>query len=429
MKNIIETLYPMNRCLLGAGYDNALEFIKHLLDLEIIEIPSGTKLESWTVPNEWRIKEAWVKNKKGEKIIDYSKDPMSLMVGSYPVNAVISREDLVSHLHYSEDRPLAIPYTYNLYGDEWGFNIKRDEFMTKNKKVNKGIELENEKDFIPTLKWNFPDEQYTVFIDSENVPGKMKLGVHTIPGKSDREILLFAHLDHPFQADDNLSGVACLINMVNKIKCEHTVKIVFCPETIGSIGYATTQDISKVDFMMAVDICGNDNELVLQQSFIPSKINSAMYLSLRGSGQSFKLAKFRNLVGSDEYVFNDPKIGIPGLMLTRFPYDYYHTSDDTPEKINYESIEKTGEGILKAIEIYEKDFIPLKIFKGPLMRSKYGCQQTTHQLNLPWDYLMYSLDGTKSISELCVLYSLDFDLVHEVMEKLINDGMVKKINI
>ena len=84
---------------------------------------------------------------------------------------------------------------------------------------------------------------------------------------------------------------------------------------------------------------------------------------------------------------------------------------------------------MKAIEIYEKDFIPLKIFKGPLMRSKYGCQQTTHQLNLPWDYLIYSLDGTKSISELCVLYSLDFDLVHEVMEKLINDGMVKKINI
>jgi aminopeptidase-like protein len=233
MREIIETLYPMNRCLLGAGYDNALKFIEHLVKLDVIEIPSGTEVGTWTVPNEWVIREAWVKNSKGEKIIDYSKDLMSLMVGAYPVNQKMKREELIKHLHYSEEMPDAIPYTYNLYGTEWGFNVKKSEFLVKNDEEISSLKLEGGKEFIPKYAWNIPEDEYEVFIDSENKPGVLKIGVHTIKGKSDREILLFAHLDHPFQANDNLSAVACLLDLANKIKAEHTIKIIFCPETIG----------------------------------------------------------------------------------------------------------------------------------------------------------------------------------------------------
>lgn len=419
----------MNRCLLGAGYDSALEFLRHLLPMEILQVPSGTELETWTVPNEWIIRDAYVKNSKGEKIIDYKTEPLSLMVGSPPVNTILTREELVNHLHYSNEKPDAIPYTYNLYGNEWGFNIRKNKYLVKNDAVMAGVKLENGKEFVPSLKWNIPEDKYEVVIDSEYKPGVLNIGVHTILGKSDREILLFAHLDHPFQADDNLSGVAALFNIANKISCEHTVKIVICPETIGSIAYALLADISKVDFVIAVDICGNKNELVLQQSFADSKINKAMYLALRSSGESFQMARFKSLTGSDEYVFNDPNIGISGIMLTRFPYKEYHTSEDTPDKIDYKQIEKVGEAILKAIDIYEKDFIPVKNFKGPLMRSKYGCQQPTHQQNLVWDYLIYSIDGKKSLSELCVQYTMDFDEVYKILYKLEKDGKISRANV
>jgi aminopeptidase-like protein len=108
-------------------------------------------------------------------------------------------------------------------------------------------------------------------------------------------------------------------------------------------------------------------------------------------------------------------------MLTRFPYPEYHTSKDTPEIIDYDKIERTGQVILKAIEIYEKDYIPVKNFKGPLMRSKYGIQTGNAQMNLAWDYLLYNLDGKKTLAELCVGYGLDFDLVYEVFNKLGNE--------
>ncbi len=257
----------------------------------------------------------------------------------------------------------------------------------------------------------------------------MKLAIHTIPGKSKREILLFAHLDHPYQANDNLSGVACLVDLARKIKSDYTIKIVLCPETIGSIAYAHTQDISKVDFVLAIDICGNDNALMMNKTFdVENRLNKVVHCAFRSIGEGHRKAPFRGQIGSDETVFNDPLIGIPGVMLSTYPYREYHTADDTPDKINYEKITETQNVILKTIEIWEKDFIPKKLFKGPLMRSKYGVQSTSKQQNLCLDYLFYSINGKKSVAELCAEFELTFETVLEIINKLIHDGYVERID-
>lgn len=417
----------MNRCLLGEGYDSALEYLKHLIKLDVIEIPSGTQLGSWTVPDEWVIRDGWVKNEDGEKIIDYKKDPLSVVVGSLRIHATVKLDELREHVHFSEDRHDAIPYVFKFYDKDWGFCMPKSKVREKNNDPIAGIKTEDGREFVPKFKDKLPEGEYEVFVDSEYRPGKMKIGVHTIPGESDREILLFAHLDHPFQANDNLSAVACLVDLATKIKSKRTIKIVFCPETIGSIGYAFTQDLSKVDFMIAVDICGNDGMILLQKSFDKDhKINKIAHLAIHNLQQSYQKGEFRSTIGSDEYVFNDPIFKIPGIMLSRFPYPEYHTSDDTPDKINYEKITDIQKVIANIIEYWDNDYIPVKIFKGQLMRSKYGINFLNAQGNLSIDYLIYNIDGKKSLSELAADYGLDFKFTYALFEKMIADGLIKK---
>lgn len=421
-KNIIETLYPMNRCLLGEGYDSALKFIEHLIPLEILEFKSGTKIGTWTVPEEWVVRDAWIKL-NDKKIIDYKQNPLSLVVGSIPIHGVVSLDELRNHRHYSDEMPDATPYIFKYYDKNWGFCFPKNEILEVNER--EPVELKDYEG--KEVKDKFAEGSYEVFIDTEYKPGVMKLGVHTIKGTSDREILLFAHLDHPHQANDNLSGVACLIDLATKLKAEHTIKIVFCPETIGSIAYSLTQDLSKVDFMIAVDICGNTNSVLLQKSFdAEHKINRVAHLAIHSFSETYRKGAFRNTIGSDEYAFNDPKVGVAGIMLSTHPYKEYHTDQDTPEKIDYEQIEKMGKIIQKIIEIWEKDYIPVRKFKGQIMRSQYNIQTPSPQVNLSWDYFFYHMDGKKSLAELCAEYGLNFDYVYGIMEKLLEDKIIRK---
>lgn len=401
IKTTIEELFKLDRQLLGPGYDSALEYLSMLIGLKITSIPSGTQFGTWTVPEEWVAKEAWVKY-KGKKIIDFSKEPLSLVVYSIPFQGKISKEELLKHLHCSESLPDATPYVFKFYDRDWGFCLPK----TKLDKLKDG--------------------EYEVFIDTEFKPGNLKYGVHTIKGESEREILFFAHLDHPHQANDNLSAVACLVELSKRLKCKHTVKIIFCPETIGSQAYAYQEDLSRVDMVMAVDICGNDNSLLLQKSWANGcREDHVAHCALQMMGKQYRKGKFRTVIGSDETVFNDPLIGIPGLMLSRYPYKEYHTNLDTPEIIKYEEIEGTIEFILKFVEIYEKDYIPVRNFKGPLMRSRYG-MQATKEINLVWDYCIYSMDGERYLSDICADGAMPFDEVYRELEKIVADGQITK---
>lgn len=407
MKKTLEELFKFNRNLMGEGMDNALLYIQHLIGLDIYEILSGTEIETWTVPDEWIMKDAYVKF-KGKKILDYKQSPLNFTVGSSPFKEVVTKEELLKHANIGDnkDLPDAIPYDYRFYDRDWGISLSKNQ---------------TEK-----LK----DGDYEVFIDSEHRPGIMKYGVHTIKGTSDREILIFAHLDHPYMANDNLSGVVCLIDLANKIKAEHTVKLIFCAETIGSMVYLSQQDISKVDFVMAVDICGNEAPILVQKAYRnEDRLNAIAHTVLQMNGETYRKGGFRTLIGSDEYHFNDPEIGIPGLMFTTFPYPEYHTSEDTPDKINYEKIEKVGRLMMKIIEVYEKDFIPKRNFRGALMRSRYGIQSGSKQLNLNYDYFFYSIDGKRSLSELCAYYELPFDIMYDLLLKMEQDGKILRFVI
>jgi len=413
IKDTISELFKFNRCLLGEGYDNAMEYINQLVGVEVTSVPSGTELGTWTVPDEWVIRDGWIKF-NGKKIVDYKKNPLSVVVGSMPIHKKVKRAELLNHLYYNEERPDDYKYEYKFYDKDWGFTMPYNKVKDEEGKV--------------ILK----EGEYEVFVDAEYKPGNLKYGVHTIPGKTDREILLFAHLDHPYQANDNLSAVACLLDLIKdakKANFDHTIKLVFCPETIGSQAYGYTEDLSKVDFVVAVDICGNDNPLLFQKSFDADHIlNKITHSAFHTLARQYRKGQFRNLIGSDEYFFNDPNVGIPGIMLSRHPYPEYHTDKDTPDIIDEKMVHETGEAILKMIEVYENDFIPKRLAKGSLMRSRYGYQTLSPQTNLTLDYFYYSIDGKKTLAELCCDYGLSFDHMKELLEKIEKDGKLERVN-
>lgn len=405
MLNIIKDLHPMGATLLGAGYDNALEYIKMLIGLDVIEIPSGTKLGVWVVPDEWVVRDAWVKH-KGEKIIDYKKNPLSLVVYSAPFKGKMTREQFLPYINTNLEVE-AHQYRYSFYERKWGFTLPKSRIY---------------KDNVLQLT----EGEYDVCIDTELRPGKMKIGVHTIKGKSDREILLFAHLDHPYQANDNLSAVATLIDLSKKIKANHTIKIIFCPETIGSIAYAMTQDISKVDFVIALDCVGNNNSMVFQKAWDKeARINFALHLAVLEEGVDCRKGEFRFLIGSDEYYFNDPNVGIPGILISRWPYPEYHTELDTPDVVKEDKLKEVQKVIQRAIKIYEEDFIPIKNFKGPLMRSKYKAQSISKDENRSLDYLIYGMDG-RYLSKIIMGLGLSWTKTIKLLKSLEKDGLIKR---
>jgi len=416
MQNIINDLYPLNRCQLGEGYDNALLYLEKLIDLEVLEFTSGMKLEQWTVPEEWVVRDAWVKY-KGKKIIDYQKNPLSLMVGSLPFNGKVSLEELLLHLHYSDAKVDAHICEEKYYEKDWGLTMPKSKIYKLEGGKNVGMKLK--------------EGEYEVFIDTEYRPGVMKVATHTIKGKTDKEILLFAHLDGPFQANDNLSGVACLVDLVKHIKpeqYEHTIKLIFCPKIIGSIAYATTQDISRVDAVFAVNAVGTESVegILFQKSFKDSALNTSAHLAIKGMGEGYRQGIFRSALGGDEYVFNDPQLDIPAILISTHYYPEYHTSADTPEIIDYPTIEKVQRFLLKTIEYYEKDFILERQFTGPLFRSKYGFQSKGQGFNLSWDHFIYSIDGRKTLGELCLEYGLNFEYTLDRIEILIADGQITR---
>jgi len=400
----IEELFKLNRTLVGNDFDNALFYIKELLpEMKILEFKTGAEYGTWKIPQKWEVKNAWIKY-KGEKIIDYKKEPLSLLVYSIPIHGIIQLKELKEHLCFHSEIRNAIPYNFQYYDKTWAFNISLEQY----EKLKEG--------------------KYEIFIDTEYSDSTLKIGEYKIEN-GDKEILIMSHIDHPFQANDDLSGVTVAIDLAKKLKCKHKIKFLFLPETIGSIVYAYTQDLSKIDFGIMIDMVGNDNTPLMQESFFEAdKINLAgtMAMSII-SPIHYRKAPFRALVGADEYVFNDPKIGIPSILFTRYSYPEYHTNLDMPNIIKEDKLEEMAKIIEKTIEIMENDWIPEREFKAPLMRARYKVQQLTKEENRKYDYFFYLMDGKRSVLELSYACQLNFEKMNDLLKRIQKDGFIKSI--
>lgn len=337
-----EALFPFNRSITGDGVRQTLAYIKEVIpELEIFSVPSGTAVFDWVVPLEWRISAGWIEHETGERVVDFSDHNLHVVSYSDPINKTIDRDTLENHLHSLPELPNAIPYVTAYYTDAWGFCLQHDKRMA--------------------LK----DGQYHVFIDSEKFDGELNYGEIIIPGETEQEILLSTYVCHPSMANNELSGPVVAMALVDWVKSEkrrYTYRIVFCPETIGTITYLsrnlrTLQQSVVAGFVLT---CMGDD---LAYSYMPSRTGAtladkvALHV-LKHHTEVFTSYSFLER-GSDERQYCSPLVDLPVCSVMRSmytKYPEYHTSLDDLTFISQSGLEGGRDVIQRCLQVLEENY-------------------------------------------------------------------------
>jgi aminopeptidase-like protein len=184
MYNLISELYPICRSITGNGVRETLKILQQHIPLDIHEVPTGTPVFDWTVPKEWNVRDAYVKNAKGEKVIDFKKSNLHILNYSIPIHEKMPLAQLKEHLFTLSDRPDWIPYRTSYYNENWGFCLTHRQLEA------------------------LEDGEYEVYIDSSLEEGHLTYGEYFLKGETSDEILLSCHICHPSLCNDNLSGIS-----------------------------------------------------------------------------------------------------------------------------------------------------------------------------------------------------------------------------
>ena len=191
----VTDLFPICRSITGPGLRKTLKYIQNIIpELKIESIPTGTKAFDWVVPDEWTIRDAFIKDDSGKKIVDFKKNNLHVVSYSCPINQIITLDKLQRHLYSINKYPKLIPYVTSYYQKNWGFCLKHEI----RKKLKKG--------------------NYKVVIKSKFTKGYIRNGLAKLKGDGNKIVLLSSYLCHPSMANNELSGPLVILGLFEKIK-------------------------------------------------------------------------------------------------------------------------------------------------------------------------------------------------------------------
>tara|TARA_B100000029_G_scaffold505697_1_gene586818 strand:+ start:116 stop:1405 length:1290 start_codon:yes stop_codon:yes gene_type:complete len=418
--SLAKKLWPINRSITGSGVVKTLKILQKVVpELKIKTIKSGSKVFDWTIPDEWEIKTAWVKDPSGKKIIDFSKNNLHLVGYSAPIDKSINFETLNNHLHSIKKQPNAIPYVTSYYERNWGFCLKHNV----RKKLKRG--------------------KYRVFIDSKfKRNGNLSYGEILIPGKSKKEIFLSTYICHPSMANNELSGPCVTIYLANWIKNlknrRYSYRIILVPETIGSIAYLSKNyKIMKQNIIAGYNICciGDDRNY----SYLSSRNSNTLSDIVAKHVLRWKVKNFKSYAwldrGSDERQYCAPGIDLPiaSVMRTKYlEYPEYHTSLDNLEKVVTPKGLEGGYNILKEmLLVLEKNITPkYTILCEPQLSKRNLYSKISKKNEVSKDsYMMLHLlslsDGKTTLIEIAEKCSKPIWELHKVIKKLLDHKLIK----
>ena len=389
--------------------------------MSIKSILSGEKVFDWTVPLEWNVKDAWVKNKKGKKIIDFKKNNLHLVGYSEPINIKIKLKDLNSHLFSLKQQPKAIPYVTSYYKKFWGFCITHNE----RKKLK--------------------NEVYHIKIDSSLKRGKINYGEIIYKGKSSKEIFFSTYVCHPSMANNELSGPCIsifLTEWLSKIKTRFTYRFVYIPETIGSLIYLS-KNLKKLKKNVIagfnLSCCGDERTY----SLLPSRKDNTLSDKiakhvLRWTYKNYKCYNWSDR-GSDERQYCAPGIDLPiaSIMRSKYgTYPEYHTSlDNLKDVVTPKGLNDTFVLYQKVILALENNYFPKSTILGEPQMSKRDLYHSisikniykkNNYIKLMMDFLAYS-DGSNLLFEIADKCKVPVWELYPISDKLEKLKMIKKI--
>ena len=421
----LKRLFPLCRSITGDMNRETLKILQEIIPLQIREIESKTKVFDWEIPYEWNVKDAWIKDLDGRKIVDFKKNNLHLVSYSKPIDKIISWEELKDHLYIHSDIEHAIPYRTSYYKSDWGFCLTNEQFL-----------------LLESLGGDF-----LIKIDSNFSYGSLSYGEYIIKGKSKKEILISCYICHPSMANDSLSGVvltAFLAKYLNSLESRYwSYRFVFVPETIGAISYCFQNQEKMKDILMGfvMTTVGGPGEFSYKQSWqkdhVINKIIEEVFIE---EDKKFRIYPF-DIHGSDERQYSSPgfRINMCSLFKDRYyDYPFYHSSLDNLEFVNGNQINETFELYKKIIQKIENliYFKSQKMFCEPML-SKYdlypeigGSLLPDKKINLDMDnilWLMFYCDGSKDILSIANQINVELEDLLPAAETLCSKGLLKKL--
>ncbi len=414
----IKQLFPICRSITGNGVRQTLKIIKEIIPIEINEVPSGTKVFDWTVPKEWNINDAYIKNSKGERIIDFKKSNLHVLHYSIPVRKKIKLQELKEHLYSLPEQPELIPYLTSFYNENWGFCLSHKQLESLN------------------------DEEYEICIDSTLKDGHLTYGELEIKGEIDDEVLLSCYVCHPSICNDNLSGISLVTALAKKMsgmKLRYSYRFLFIPETIGSITWLSKNEknIPKIKHGLIATCLGDrGNSTYKKTRDGNSEIDQVVEKVLIESDQPYQILDFWPS-GSDERQFSSPGFNLKVGSLMRSVYGKfpeYHTSADNLDFVKSDFLEDSFNKYLNAIFILENNLTyrnlnpkcePQLGKRG--LYNKIGGQKREKVDKMALMWVLNLSDGNNSLLDISFKAKINFSEIKNAADVLYQNDLLELV--
>ena len=337
-----DRLWPICRSITGNGLRQSFQILQEVAPFELTEVPTGTEVFDWVIPQEWNITQAYILDATGKKWADFTVNNLHVVGYSTPVRARMSFDELKPHLHTFASQPDVIPYITSYYKPYWGFCLSQNDY-----------------DQMPK------SGEFEVVIESELKNGSLTYGEIVLPGSSKKEILFSSYLCHPSMANNELSGPLALVGIYERLSRlenrQYTYRFILAPETIGIIAFLAKRGEHLKQQLAAgyvLTCCGDPGVFHYKKSKKGDSIADRVAEHvLKYKGDEHIILPFA-VGGSDERQYCSPGFNLPVGSLMRTPYqryDYYHTSKDDKNFISFDALEKTIDRYVDIALAFEKN--------------------------------------------------------------------------
>lgn len=417
MYALIEDLFPICRSITGPGVRETLARLGRHVPLTVREVPSGTRVLDWCVPKEWQVRDAYVKDAEGRRVIDFRRSNLHVVNYSVPVRATMTLEELRPHLHTLPEHPDWVPYRTSYYEENWGFCLSTRQLA------------------------EMGEGPYEVCIDSELKAGSLTYGELFLPGRTEDEVLFSCHVCHPSLCNDNLAGIAVatfLAQHVAALDRRYSYRFLFIPGTIGAITWLALNehDLSRVKHGLVLALLGDAGKPTYKRSRRgEAEIDRAVAQVLRETGRDHAIVDF-DPYGYDERQFCSPGFNLPVGRLTRTPngqYPQYHTSADDLSLVRPESLADSLALCAAVVHILEhnRTYVNLCPKGEPQLgrRGLYGTLGGQRELAAVQQAMLWVLsfsDGSTPLLEIARRAAVPFESVRRAADLLAQHGLLEE---
>jgi aminopeptidase-like protein len=410
MHAFISELYPICRSITGNGVRETLQRIQQHIPIEIQEVPTGTKAYDWTVPREWNVKDAYVRNSAGDKVIDFRRSNLHLLNYSTPIKCTMSLRDLKEHLFTLPDHPDWIPYRTSYYKENWGFCLSHNQML------------------------ELTEAEYEVVIETSLEDGQLTYGEYSLRGAISDEVLLYCHTCHPSLCNDNLSGIALAVFLAKALaplSLRYSYRFLFCPGTIGSITWLSLNEgmAFKIKHGLVLACVGDPGKSTYKRTRRGhAEIDRAVTHVLRHSGEDYDIEDFVPY-GYDERQFCSPGFDLPVGCFMRTPhgrFPEYHTSADNLEFVQPQYLADSMTKCVAALSVLEgnRRYMNQNPKCEPQLgkRGLYSVGGGQREMAMLW--VLNLSDGNHTLLDIADRSGMEFRVIKSAADLLVDRGLL-----